>query len=292
MPALTTMLLPATHAVLPLAWWMDAELDAVRVRVEDACSAWVRDWIGSTPKVETRVARVHERIAADRETWAPLGARGESTAWVQVRAGAAEDVVPVLFPAEPGHGASPSASGIAHAVAAKARTALAEALQSGLGLDAGAGEAAPEAALFKPWSGSALVSMTVPGRSALAVLLNSACVRSILGPGAGRKATSQPQQAAGAIVPLAQALADRRLPLRIGLSPCELDLGSLEGLRVGDIVPLAHSLEAPLLVSTAQDVQVCAGFLGRQGGLKAIELARETSPEQEAVFDQHTRREV
>lgn len=287
----TTMLLAATHAVEPLQWWTDAELDAVRVPVEDACSAWVRDWIGSTPIVEATVARAHERPQTNRSAWVPLGNRGERAAWMQACTGAVEDVLHTLFPTEPGHSALQSMQGIAYAVAAKAHSALAEILQSRIGLGASADEAQPDAALFKPWSGSVLISVTIPGRSAIAVLLNCATVRSFLAPGAGRKEPSQPKPRA-ALAPLAQALADRTLLLRIGLSSCELDIGTLESLRVGDIVPLPHSLDAPLQVSTVQGVQVCAGFLGSRHGVKAIELAREVSIDRDAQFSQHSQRQV
>lgn len=285
------MLLAATHAVQPLQWWTDAELDAVRVPVEDACLAWVRDWIGGASKVETSVVRAHERPPTNLQPWIPLGNRGERGAWMQARAGAVEDVLHILFPSEPGHSASPSMQGIAYAVAAKAQTALIETLQARVGLDASADQAQPDAALFKPWSGAVLISVTVPGRSAIAVLLNCATARSFLAPDAGRKEPRQPQ-ASAALAPLAQALADRTLLLRIGLSSCELDIGTLESLRVGDIVSLPHSLDAPLLVSTAQGVHVCVGFLGRQDGVKAIELAREVAAEHDAPFSQHSQRQV
>ena len=81
------------------------------------------------------------------------------------------------------------------------------------------------------------------------------------------------------------ALADRKVSLRIELSSCELDLGCLEGLHVGDIVPLAHSLDAPLRVSTAQGTRICEGYLGRQAGVKVIELVREASPGHGLHFD-------
>lgn len=291
MPTCTTMLNAATHAVQPLQWWTDADLDAVRVSVEDACSAWVQDWLGAALKIESSVARAHERSPTHRHAWVPLGSRGDRAAWMQARTGAVEDVLHTLFPTEPGHTASPSMQGIAHAVAAKAQTALIETLQARTGLGASADEAEPDAALFKPWSGAVLISVTVPGRSAIAVLLNGATVRSFLAPAAGRKEPSQPQQRA-ALAPLAQALADRTLHLRIGLSSCELDLGTLESLRVGDIVPLPHTLDAPLLVSTVQGVQVCTGFLGGQGGVKAIELARGVAADHDAQVSQHTQRQV
>jgi flagellar motor switch protein FliM len=74
-------------------------------------------------------------------------------------------------------------------------------------------------------------------------------------------------------VPVEQALAQRTVSLRVGFAACEFDLGSIASLRVGDVVPLAHSLHAPLIVSSPQGMPLCRGFLGRQGEMKAVELA-------------------
>jgi hypothetical protein len=253
----------------------------------------VRDWIGGAPKLETSVVRAHERPSANQQAWVSLGARGERAAWVQARPDDVEAVLHTLFPTESGHNASVSVHGIAYAVAAKAHCALIETLRARLGLDAPGCEAEPDAALFKPWSGSVLISVALPGRCAIAVLLNSATARSILArDGRPKKEPFEPQTACAPLDPVSQALAGRRLLLRVGLSSCELDIGTLESLRVGDIVPLPHSLDTPLAVSTVQGVHICAGFLGCQDGVKAIELVREVSTDHDAPFSQHTQRQV
>jgi hypothetical protein len=293
MTTCTTMLLPPTHAVQPIEWWADADLDAVRVLAEDACSAWVRDWIGGAPKVEIRAVRAHERPPANRQAWVALGTRGERAAWVEARSDDVEGVLHTLFPTESGHIASVSVQGIAYTVAAKAHCALIEALRARLGLDAPGCEAEPDAALFKPWSGSMLISVALSGGRAIAVLLNCATARSVFArDGLPKKEPCEPQPARAALDPLTQALAGRRLLLRVGLSSCELDIGTLESLRIGDIVPLPHSLDTPLAVSTVQGVHVCAGFLGCQDGVKAIELAREVSIDHDTPFSQPTQRHV
>jgi hypothetical protein len=252
----------------------------------------VRDWIGGAPKVEASVVRADERPPANRQAWVSLGTRGERGAWVQSRPDGVVDVLHTLFPTEPGHIPSVSVHGIAYAVAAKAHAALIEMLRGRLGLDACGCEAEPDAALFKPWSGSLLISATLPGRSAIAVLLNRATVRSVLAREDRPTEPRKPQPPRAALHPLTQALAGRRLLLRVGLSSCELDIGTLESLRVGDIVPLPHSLDTPLAVSNMQGVQVCTGFLGCQDGVKAIELVRDVSTDHDAPFSQHSQRQV
>ena len=271
--------LPEAADARPLAWWTPAQLDAVASPAAQAWSAWLRDWVGGahTGAVTSECAQAHERPERQASVWVPLGRRGGAAAWIDTRGGPEADVLDEIFGADAGGGARQHGQeGIAHSVAARAWAALAENLRGALALDAAEDALGPDALCFKPWSGAVLVSARYSGRLPRTLLLNAECVRALLASqGDDPAATRRPPAPRETMVPLAQALAARKLPIRIELSPCELDLGSLQGLRVGDIIPLSHSLDAPLFVSTAQDVPVCGGFLGRQAGFKAIELVRE-----------------
>lgn len=291
MTSSTTSLLPATHGFRTLLWWTQADLDAVGDDVGRTFTAWTADWIGGTSHSDVHVTLAHEHLASAEETWVPVGTSDECAAWVQVRAGAVEEILPIVFPPVGEQGPTISKTGIAWAVAAKAWDALSGALRACIGLDVTGSQAAPDRSLTTPWSGSVVISLAMPGQRVLSLLLNPAAVIA-LRERAGMSVAKRPGQGATAAVPLTDALSECQLALQVELSPCELDLGSLESLRVGDIVPLAHSLDAPLLVMSAKDVHVCAGFLGLQGRHKAIELVRQPMSAQVPVFDPHTQREV
>lgn len=277
----------------PLAWWTPAQLDAMAGVVAQGWSAWVRDWVRESVVPGASTVLAHEQPEHQKSAWVPLGVRGEAAAWFQVRTDPVADVFETLFAADPGPGATSDAEGIGQAVAARSWNALADVLCGALELDPGTGHTAPDGGLFKPWSGCVLLSLEGVGRRHRTLLVNAACARALLGPkGNGMPADSSRRKKPVPLVPLSQALSDRKLSLQVELSSCELDFGSLQSLCIGDIVPLPHSLDAPLMVSTAQGAQVCAGFLGRQAGFKAIELARETPVGRETSIDHHSQRKA
>jgi hypothetical protein len=288
-------LLPTAQYARPLVWWTGAHLDVVCIQLVKACSAWTHDWAGDEAVSDAHGVQAYERPRCESQSWIPLGTRGEAAAWVQTSADPVTDVFKTLFGADQSAVAMPSAGveGIGQAVASRAWTSLMETLRCALALDPNPVQADPDPVSFKPWSGYAVISLAGVGRLPLALLLNAACVGAALDPQCDSFGPRDPRQKPRAsLAPLDHALAGRKLRLRVELSSCELDLGSLEGLRIGDIVPLPHALDAPLLVSTVQDVQVCLGFLGRQAHYKAIELTREAPAEREAQIDHHTKSEV
>ncbi|MNY57134.1 Surface presentation of antigens (SPOA) [compost metagenome] len=62
------------------------------------------------------------------------------------------------------------------------------------------------------------------------------------------------------------------------LDGAELNLGQLQGLRIDDVVPLAHRLDTPARVVGPDGAPVCEGWLGQSNGRIAIELARPDVP--------------
>jgi flagellar motor switch/type III secretory pathway protein FliN len=87
-------------------------------------------------------------------------------------------------------------------------------------------------------------------------------------------AKGAPQSVATAAIPLEQALARERIALRMVLAGAELNLGQLQALRPGDVIPLAHPLAAPLKVIAANGASLCEGWLGQREGRIAIEMTR------------------
>jgi hypothetical protein len=163
-------------------------------------------------------------------------------------------------------------------VASRAFAALADTLRDCLSLDVDPRQTEPERALFKPWSGLVIVSAPDAGPLFHSLLLNAQCVRMLLRSQANQPTTPKRVPQAPIVTSVEQALADHKLPIQVELAGCELDLGTLQSLRLGDIVPLSHALDEPLLVSTPAYGAFCAGFLGRQAGSKAIELLRPSKP--------------
>ncbi|MDQ0086102.1 hypothetical protein J2W35_006483 [Variovorax boronicumulans] len=75
---------------------------------------------------------------------------------------------------------------------------------------------------------------------------------------------------------LDQALAAESVALRVVLDGAELNLGQLQELRLDDVVPLTHLLDAPALVMATDGAPVCHGWLGQSEGRLAVELAPHT----------------
>ncbi|RIX79087.1 FliM/FliN family flagellar motor C-terminal domain-containing protein [Acidovorax cavernicola] len=90
---------------------------------------------------------------------------------------------------------------------------------------------------------------------------------------ASQSRNSTPQAGGQPKVRLDLALADRRVALRVMLEGAQLNLGQIQGLRVGDVIPLAHRLDAAAQVVGADSQRVCDGWLGQSQGRLAIELA-------------------
>lgn len=80
-----------------------------------------------------------------------------------------------------------------------------------------------------------------------------------------------------ALIPLATALSSQPMEVKAHLSPVLLTLGQIQGLRIGDVIPLAQSLDDPtqlrLQIDAAQTFPLCAAWLGQRQGRMAAELA-------------------
>lgn len=267
--------LPGEQQARPLLWWTDSQLWMLGSRVNGIWSAWIRDWVPGAAPSEAAAVVAHEQPALEKANWVTLGRRGAAAAWVHIQTDIAAEVSQTLFAAR--GAARPAGDGaLAQAVALLAWEALADGLRTSLHLDRHPEQACPTALSFQPWSGCALVSLAGPFRPLGALLLNGACVRAALDiPEVALSRRAAETGSREALTPWVVALAGRKLPVRAELSACELDLGTLQSLRIGDIVPIPHALDAPLFVSASADIRVCSGFLGRHGEAKAIELARD-----------------
>jgi hypothetical protein len=271
-----------------LSWWPQHHLDSVARTAQGAWSAWMRDWIPAAVSVSDGVTcgLAHDSLGLAELQWEPLGGRGRAAAWIEVRQRPVDKIQEALFGADRLPAPLGPREGVAPAVAAQAWSALICTLREALCLDCDGGQPSPARGIFKPWSGYVLVSP--PGGVPLAqsLLLNAECVHALIGLPGRPGGDGAPQSSVGTSS-LEEALAGHSLLIRAELAGCELDLGELENLRIGDIVSLAHALDEPLLVSTPDDVPFCAGFLGRHAGSKAIELIRPAPVQGARQFDHY-----
>jgi len=113
-----------------------------------------------------------------------------------------------------------------------------------------------------PWCGG-IWTLTLPPDAVAAALVGS---------GAEPKAAPIPLIATAPRQSLGQALDGQLVGLRVLLAGTELNLGQLQDLRLDDVVPLAHALDAPAQLVGTTGSPVCEGWLGQRDGRIAIEL--------------------
>ena len=74
------------------------------------------------------------------------------------------------------------------------------------------------------------------------------------------------------LVPTAEALADRRLALRLQAGSATLSLADLLSLQPGDVVRLDTTLDQPMELVSAQGAAIGRGYLGLRQGRPVIQL--------------------
>jgi hypothetical protein len=242
----TPWLAPAAGRAL--RWWSQEALRAVAAELRPVLAGWQSAWAlpADSGIVLEPLRQCH--LAASR--WTTIGALPGAQAWLGL---AAADGSAGTWTRELRVGAE-----------ADLLARLGHWLQPGTGLDPI--PAAAPAALCAPWSG-ALATEVAGGIWRLLLDVRAA--------GAGRT-TPVAVPAAAASAPLAsafEALSSRRLQWPVQLKGCRLELGVLQSLAPGDVIPLEHALDEPVMVLAGRGACGWAGFLGQAGGAKAVELA-------------------
>lgn len=297
----------------PLRSWSLAQRDALALRFVDVIAAWRDEWLPaligevSRPTVEVVEPDGLWRLASEASAcWSfeePRrassvvlpGLDGASAISVDERAPAMRAIADRMFAIDVGSGSSLQAKAglLSHGLAgASARRAWDDWMRridtflDGFDLEArsSAGvrnQASPAAA----WSGALCVraawcggewTLALPWEAVAAAI--GADVKSA--PRASTGAPSTPR----AKTRLDHALADRRVTLRVMLGGAQLNLGQIQALRVGDVIPLSHRLDAPAQVVGADGHQVCDGWLGQSEGHLAVELSATLSSVQAATL--------
>jgi hypothetical protein len=243
----------------PLVAWRTAQRAEVARALEQGLRAWSQAWGLSEPPGVTCSPVTPQDLG---RSWEPLGTARSGAAWLSLPPSLDAGLANLLW------GCDTSAP-IARRVTAACRADLPAQLCAALHLEASAGAAPEPSPRGCAWSGQLAAALGM----GVFVLLDAGAIEDVLRSLApGLRGRTAPAGGAAALTPLTRALAGRRLALTVRLSDCELELASLQDLRIGDIVPLPHRLDAALQVCDPQGHAVLAGYLARQGRRKALEL--------------------
>lgn len=251
---------------LPLRAWRDAELAALAQIVQEPVQAWRAAW--GLPAQPSPVPCPSPTASDQEPEWRLIAAGGQGAAWLALAPDFEQGLARSLCGVEAVH------SPLARGVIAACRDDLPARLLAALRMTAAPGVQPEPARAASPWTGQATVDLDIGAR----LLLDATAVATILR--GNSVALDKPAVAAARapLTPIHGAVAGMRLPLQARLADCELEVGNLQDLCVGDIVPLRHRLDEPLQVRDASDALVFGGFLARQGPRKALELAAAPNP--------------
>lgn len=245
-----------------LVAWREADLR----RVERALARIVRDWeqAWGLPPDPAGAHCVAATPASQDAAWRTLCTGGATSAWFVLPPCWRETLGASLWASEPASGTL--ATTLMHACEHDLLGRWAAALS----LARAGHEAPPPPQATAAWSGALVVDL--PWAARLLLNLQAAEVlvqrRAAVPDAPARVTATEPP-----LTRVTQAAAASRVALRAELSPCELDVSTLQGLQVGDVLRIDHSLDAPLTVRDANGRAVFHGFLGRSRGFKAVELA-------------------
>ena len=241
--------------------WTNAQLDLVAGTLTRSWDLWLRDW---GPEAAGPL-RCRPATAGDAKAgWQPAAHGGERRAWLAAQT--LQVVGAALF-----NSPHMTEAGAARRVAADAFADLRACIAAALKLVPVLSDAEAVDPATGPWCGSVAVELPLAGHS-LCLMLNAPCVAGLLPPAVPADAPGR-LGAADLVAPQA-AMSGQIVALKVELSACELDVGTLQSLRIGDVLPLSHSLDEPARVLGPGDQHVCDAYLGKQGSRKAAELTR------------------
>ncbi|TFY97075.1 FliM/FliN family flagellar motor C-terminal domain-containing protein [Ramlibacter humi] len=242
-----------------LVAWTTRQTDALADAIGRALAEWRQAWGLEREALGVRLEPASSE-AVLRPGWKALGP-GEG--WLLAPGGAASGLATMLF------GKRGALAGeVADACAGDVTRRLAAILMLGTG---GVSQS-PMPGLGQPWSGALYAEL--PGTPGWRLLIGPGAVSAWCRQAGLLVDTSPAAAPRDALCSTADALAARKLALDVRLSGCELDLGALQGLRVGDVVRLGHGLQEPVRLVDAEGCSVFGGYLVARQGRMAVELAR------------------
>jgi flagellar motor switch/type III secretory pathway protein FliN len=256
----------SAQAARPLRHWSTVQLQAAQRAVEGIWREWATRW-------QLTIHGVVALNACDAATtMEPCAWTRSGAMWATAGAQQPAEILAALLFGE-GSQADPR-SPVARAVVAEAAADLSQRLgRIGTGKSNVAGDE-PPAKDGHRWSGAIRIRLELAHGTrratwqlhcseALAALL---CGGVQAGAAAGRPALTQ----------VADAIAGQALRFQVCLDETTVTLGTLQSLRVGDVLPLSHRLDQPLRVAThgasSPTSPFCAAYLGSRDHHRAVEL--------------------
>ncbi|MBB6581995.1 FliM/FliN family flagellar motor switch protein [Ralstonia solanacearum] len=302
---LSTAQTDSAEAARPLRWWSAAQLDVLASRAQILFDQWRGDWglpvgQGEAGRCVKAVPAHPDAVQGDRRWMALSAGDGASGTWWTVRPQAHSRAHTRLGPKAYEPSAPDAAGGAIRMVLfgedANPAGQSGSLVASGVGNDAvkdwclrlrhwlGAVEDGEVSSPTEPlhaslpidltqfWSGAVLLKLDWYG-DIFQLVIDCTHVMRLIGPCAATtdgEATERRSEAL--LTPVLSALSAEPLSMTAELNPIELELGTLTGLQVGDVIRIPHALEMPLLVRADDGELLYQAFLGRLEDQKAIEL--------------------
>jgi hypothetical protein len=283
LPSGALLSVDASNAARALRRWAADDLERFADAVVAALAMDVRRWGADAPLLRLHEGAGTRRVmhaedvepAARPADWCVVS---EGGAWWHLPGSPVRLVRRMLFGEGHGGSGSTDAHRIADEVAADVWSGQLQALAQ---LVAGSGESGQcdgEAQAWCRWSGA--VHLSLPwGGTTLQLLFPASRVAHVLSLSGVKCARAAPANQA-ALTPFLGAVAGLGARLELRLDAFEIDLGSLVGLAVGDVLHVGHALDKPVRVCAVQAPldgdPLCLGWLGQRDGALAVELARVT----------------
>lgn len=245
----------------PLLWWDAAVLDDTAALLQGALCAWQDAWGWQEPLARVACAPANAGFL-DAGDWLPCWRGTQATAWIALRDRSDAHVLSGLFaaPVADGERWAGVSQACLHDLTTRVAGACGAQWRDGPSVR-------PPLLLGRPWSGAVAAWLCKPRGWKL--LLSPAAVQAH----AARRPT--PPDGTATHVPLVNAcdaLAGRQIRLEARLAGCELDLGTLQQLQPGDVVPLRHALQRPACLADAAGQVLFGAYMGRRGSALAVEL--------------------
>lgn len=274
----------SSGAVHKLRWWAAAQLDLISKKIDMVNADWSKDWLanGESQSALTRLASVSTKKLDTSAGWRQVSGAGAQVFWMQTPPRHLEHLQDALFSASESAPVSSKSRGATgkHVASLAWEEYLSKLTELLSPAKAEMTAGTPPQNLYKSWSGAVQLEIQWCGVK-MVLVLNQACVEQLLGTDGlaedenKRKLTRKvPSSKLQSIV---QAVQDKKIRIRVELSPCDIELGNLQHIQVGDVIPLPHGLEQPLQVRFANGDALCLAFLGRRSNKKAIEVLAPSS---------------
>ncbi|MFZ6721388.1 FliM/FliN family flagellar motor switch protein [Undibacterium sp. Ji49W] len=263
-----------------LRWWAATELDLIATKFIAINSAWSEKWLiqeQEKSNVSAYLAQNADTSSDKSGAWRKVCASKGRIFWIKIPPRHLESLQEKMFCVNDTHSSSSKLKGkIGKNLALSAWEEYWSKLTDLFPvLDISEmSEIYPEASLFKPWSGAVQLEFNLYGVK-FTLVLNQALVEDLLGIDSQHVSDTKKTGKslfAGRLYSIPEAIAHKKVHVKVELSGCELEIGNLQQMQLGDVIPLAHGLDEPLHVKFANDDELCLAFLGTKSQKKAIEV--------------------